>query len=74
MARPLGIAIVVENDDGSTSAAFLQTPQVPNNAGLFLYRYLRETRRKDAPAFFGFGVMDEPEAEAIERVAERMGI
>lgn len=57
MSRPVAVAIVRELEDGTLEATVLQSNEVGNKAGLFLYSMFRETRRKNAPPFFTFGTL-----------------
>jgi hypothetical protein len=66
------VAIVKTNDDGSREAVVLHsrpTSDAPGEFGVgFLWNYLRTTRKKDAPPFFQFGVIEDSDRRRVERV------
>lgn len=54
------VAIIRTHEDGRREATLMVTPPNEKNVKLgvpFLYRYLRETRRADAPLGFEFAVL-----------------
>lgn len=64
------VAIIKTNDDGKREAVVLHTmpskDSGPGDFGVgFLYRYLRESRRKDAPPGFTFGVISRKRVEEL---------
>lgn len=65
------VAIIRTKRDGTRSATILHNrpPFLP--AVGFLYRYLRESRRKDAPPHFRFGVLEENEVTAVLAMSEQ---
>ena len=63
------VAIIQTHEDGRREASVLVTPPNEHSVKLgvpFLYRYLRETRRRDAPAWFQFLVLSDEEVAAVE--------
>jgi hypothetical protein len=65
------VTIIKTNDDGSHDATVLHTAPSEQDKGTgafgvgFIYRYLRETKRKDAPSFFRFSIIEPTEAEEL---------
>lgn len=62
------VAIINTHEDGRREARVLVTG--PNERSLklgapFLYRYLRTSRRKDAPHGFEFGVLNSEDLDTI---------
>lgn len=63
------VAVIQTHEDGRREATVLVTAPNEHSVKLgapFLYRYLRTTRRKDAPPGFEFSVLERDERLKIE--------
>lgn len=67
------VTIIRTHEDGRREAAVLQSIATADGwlapVGL-IYRYLRTTRRKDAPPHFRFGVLSDEQRALAERLFE----
>lgn len=73
MDQHIEIAIVVTNRDGSRSATVLHNrPSWIMRGPGFLYKYLRETTKADAPPHFRYGVLNNEQATEAAALADHL--
>jgi hypothetical protein len=69
MDEHIEVSIIVTDRQGNRTATVLHNRAsfLPNVG--FIYRFLRTTKRKDAPEFFRFGSLDRAQATALRDLA-----
>ena len=71
MDQHVEICVIVTQHDGTRTATVLHNrPNWIMRGPGFIYRYLRESRKKDAPSFFRYGVIENDQAEAVAALAD----